>query len=304
MRFGDRRSSDNVEFREGGSSGGGMGFGGGGGGGGLPMALLGMVFSRFGIGGIIVLFIVFALFGGLGSLTGGGQQAVGPTSQGGGDRASGQTCASTPEIRFACQTLASTEDQWTAIFQQAGRSYTPPRMVVYQRGTRSGCGAADSAMGPFYCPADQRIYLDLAFFQELAQRFAAPGDFAQAYVIAHEVGHHIQTVTGIADRIRNAQSGAREAQANALQVRMELQADCYAGVWAARERAAIEPGDIEEGMTAAAAIGDDTLQRAAQGTVVPESFTHGTSAQRQEALMRGVNSNGNPAACETYTQGI
>ena len=176
-------------------------------------------------------------------------------------------------------------------------------MVIFEGMDRSGCGAADARMGPFYCPADQGIYLDTAFFRELAQRFAAPGDFAQAYVIAHEVGHHVQTLLGTSDRIRQAQSAAREGEANALQVRMELQADCYAGVWASRERGAMEQGDLEEGMTAAAAIGDDTLQRAGQGVVVPESFTHGTSAQRQEALMRGYRG-GNADACASYTQGI
>jgi predicted metalloprotease len=176
-------------------------------------------------------------------------------------------------------------------------------MVVYNTDTNTGCGTGQAAMGPFYCPLDHRIYLDPTFFQELAQRFRATGDFAQAYVIAHEVGHHVQTLTGIAERIRNAQSGVSERQSNALQVRMELQADCYAGVWAARERGALDPGDLEEGMTAAAAIGDDTLQRAGRGHVVPESFTHGTSAQRQEALMRGFQG-GNPAACDSYTAGL
>ncbi len=176
-------------------------------------------------------------------------------------------------------------------------------MVFYTGGGRSGCGAADSQMGPFYCPSDQRIYLDTNFFRELEQRFQAPGDFAQAYVIAHEVGHHIQTILGTSDQIRRAQGGASETQGNALQVRMELQADCYAGVWAARERVALEPGDMEEGLRAASAIGDDTIQRSGGGAVVPESFTHGTAAQRQEALMRGFNG-GNPQACQSYTQGI
>ncbi|MGZ8312454.1 MAG: KPN_02809 family neutral zinc metallopeptidase, partial [Allosphingosinicella sp.] len=212
-------------------------------------------------------------------------------------------CQSDPNITFACQVLASTEDRWTEMFSAAGTRYPPPRMVVYDRDTRSGCGAAQSAMGPFYCPADQGIYLDPVFFRELAERHAAPGDFAQAYVIAHEVGHHVQTVTGTAEAIRRAQSGMSEAEANALQVRMELQADCYAGLWAARERVAMEPGDLEEGMTAAGAIGDDTLQRAAQGRVVPESFTHGTSAQRQEALLRGWQGS-EPSACDSYTAGL
>jgi predicted metalloprotease len=296
MRFGGRRSSENVEFREGGS--GGFGFGGGGGGG--AAMLLGLVFSRFGIGGVVVLLLVMFLFGGLGSLTGGGQQVAG---SGQGRPAAGRTCASEPTIQFACQTLASTEDQWTALFQAQGQRYAAPKMVIFEGMDRSGCGTADARMGPFYCPADQGIYLDMVFFRELAQRFQAPGDFAQAYVIAHEVGHHVQTITGTNDRIRQAQSAVGEAEGNALQVRMELQADCYAGVWAARERGAMEPGDLEEGMRAAAAIGDDTLQRAEQGAVVPESFTHGSSAQRQEALMRGYRG-GTPEACAGYTQGI
>lgn len=305
MRFGDRRTSDNVESQRGQSFG-----GGGGGGGGLGAGagmLISFVASRFGFWGIVALVAIFLIFGGgLGDIFGGGSQravAPQPTQQQPGAQAGGNVCQSDPSTRFACQVLASTEDRWTEIFRENGRQYQPPRMVVYDRRGASGCGAADSAMGPFYCPADQGIYLDTEFFRELAQRFRAPGDFAQAYVIAHEVGHHIQTLTGTAGRIRQAQQAVGEARGNALQVRMELQADCYAGVWAARERVALEPGDMEEGMTAASAIGDDTLQRAAQGTVVPESFTHGTSAQRQEALMRGFNG-GNPAACDTYTQGI
>jgi predicted metalloprotease len=172
-------------------------------------------------------------------------------------------------------------------------------MVLYTRGAPSGCGAADSRMGPFYCPADRSIYLDTAFFEELGRRFQAPGDFAQAYVIAHEVGHHLQTLLGISDRVRAAQRGAG-AQANAIQVRMELQADCLAGAWAASEREAMEPGDLEEGMRAAAAIGDDAISG---GAAPPDSFTHGTSAQRQEALMRGYRG-GNLAACESYTAGL
>ena len=302
MRFGNRRTSDNVEFREGG--GGGFGFGGGGGGGGAGM-LLGLVFSRFGIGGVVVVIAIMFLLGGdpLG-LSGGGQQAVAPAGQGGQAGASAASvCQSDPTTRFSCQVLASTEDQWGQMFAQAGTRYEAPRMVVYDRMGRSGCGAAQSAMGPFYCPSDHGIYLDTTFFQELAQRHQAPGDFAQAYVIAHEVGHHVQTISGTSDQVRRAQARASESEGNALQVRMELQADCYAGVWAAREQSAMEPGDLEEGMTAASAIGDDTLQRASRGQVVPESFTHGTSAQRQEALMRGYRG-GTPQACEAYTAGI
>jgi predicted metalloprotease len=295
MRFGGRRTSDNVEFR--GEGGGGrFGFGGGGGGG----MLLGFVFSRFGIVGVIVLVGLGFLLGGdpLGLSGGGGQQAIGPARQG-----TSANCQSEPTITFACRTLASTEEQWARLFQGTGRTYAAPRMVVYIRGTDSGCGTADSAMGPFYCPSDRSIYLDVAFFRELEQRFAAPGDFAQAYVIAHEVGHHVQTLLGISDRVRRGQSGVSETAANALQVRMELQADCLAGLWASREQGAMEAGDLEEGMTAAAAIGDDTIQSAGRGVVVPESFTHGTSAQRQEALMRGYRG-GTLAACDSYTRGI
>ena len=299
MRFGGRRTSRNVESQRGQSFGGGGGMGGGAG------LLLGLVASRFGIGGVIVLILVFMLFGGLGSVTGGGEQpAVAPhqasqSSQAGG----GDVCQSDETTLFSCQVLASTEDRWTELFAAAGERYTAPKMVLYGGRGRSGCGAAQSAMGPFYCPADHGIYLDTRFFDELARQYRAPGDFAQAYVIAHEVGHHVQTLTGTSDAIRRAQSAVREGEANALQVRMELQADCYAGVWAATERATIEPGDIEEGLRAASAIGDDTLQRAARGVVVPESFTHGTAAQRQEALMRGYRA-GDPAACDTYTAGI
>jgi predicted metalloprotease len=293
MRFGGRRTSDNVESQ----TGGGFGLGGGGGGG----LLLGLVFSRFGIGGVAVVLLVMFLMGGnpLG-LTGGGQTGA-PSAQVEGRGA--DACSADPARRFPCQVLASTEDRWAELFRTDGSTYSPPTLVFYPGSGQSGCGAAQSAMGPFYCPSDQRIYLDTSFFDELSRRYGAPGDFAQAYVVAHEVGHHVQALTGIEERIRRAQAGASEAQSNALQVRMELQADCYAGVWAARERQAMEPGDLEEGMRAAAAIGDDTLQRASQGVVVPESFTHGTSAQRQEALMRGYRG-GTAQACAGYTQGL
>jgi predicted metalloprotease len=172
-------------------------------------------------------------------------------------------------------------------------------MVAYSNTDRSGCGAAQSAMGPFYCPSDQRIYIDPTFFDELGTRYGAGGDFAQAYVIAHEVGHHIQNITGVLSRASSAQRSASRAEGNAIQVRVELQADCYAGVWAANDRNLLEPGDIEEGLRAAQAIGDDTLQRKAQGRVVPESFTHGTAAQRQQWLRRGLES-GDPASCDTF----
>ncbi len=292
MRFDDYRTSSNVEDR---GRGGGFGFGGGRGLGGAGLGMLiSFVFSRFGIVGVIVVVGLMFLIGGnpLG-LSGGGQQAVSPGVQQS-ERSPEAVCASTPERRLLCQVLASTEDQWGQMFEAAGSRYQPPVLAFYQGGTSTACGQGQSAMGPFYCPADQRIYLDTSFFDELAQRHGAPGDFARNYVIAHEVGHHVQTITGTADRIRAAQSRGSQREGNALQVRMELQADCYAGVWAARNRERLETGDVEEGLAAAAAIGDDTLQRAGQGHVVPESFTHGTAAQRQEALMRGFQG-GNPA---------
>jgi hypothetical protein len=199
------------------------------------------------------------------------------------------------------QVLASTEDTWTRLLQPKGIGYTPTNLVFYSQADQSGCGAAQSAMGPFYCPTDKRIYLDTEFFNELSQRFQAPGDFAMAYVVAHEVGHHVQDLMGTLDKAHDLQARESETQGNATQVKIELQADCYAGVWAANAkdpegRSVMEPGDFEEGMRAAEAIGDDTLQRQAQGRVVPDSFTHGTSAQRMNALQTGFRS-GNPEAC-------
>jgi predicted metalloprotease len=294
MRFGGRRESDNVESQSGG------GFGGGGGGGGSAL-LLGLVFSRFGIGGVVVVLGLMFFLGGnpLGLV--GGDQGGAPTASV--DARGSAACSADPARHFPCQVLASTEDRWTELFRAQGSTYTPPTLVFYPGNGQSGCGAAQSAMGPFYCPSDRRVYLDTSFFNELSQRYGAPGDFAQAYVVAHEVGHHVQTLTGIEERVRRAQEGASEAQSNAIQVRMELQADCYAGVWASGEQSAMEPGDFEEGMRAAAAIGDDRLQRASQGAVIPESFTHGTSAQRQEALTRGYRG-GAPQACASYTEGL
>lgn len=296
MRFDDRDVSSNVESQRGMSFGG----GGGGGGGGAMGLLFGLVASRFGIGGIIVLAIIAMVFGfnPLAMMGGGGGVGQAP-HQARTDQSAAQICASDPTTRFSCQVLDSTEDRWGQLFAARGQTYQPPRLVFYDRNGRSGCGAAQSAMGPFYCPSDQRIYIDTSFFQELAQQYGAPGDFAQAYVIAHEVGHHIQTITGTSDQVRAAQGRASRAEGNALQVKMELQADCYAGVWAAQERAALEPGDVEEGLRAASAIGDDTLQKAAQGYAVPESFTHGTSEQRMAWLRRGLQS-GDPATCDTF----
>ena len=281
MRLEGREQSTNVEDRRGRRSGG-MG---------LPMG--------GGIGGILLLLVVayitgrnpLELIGGLGD---GGGAAVdsGPTD---GPPANDEASV------FIRRVLASTENAWEQVFAQSGERYEAPTLVLFTDATESGCGLGQSAMGPFYCPADRRVYLDLSFFQELGDRFGAPGDFAQAYVVAHEVGHHIQTLTGISERVTAARQRASEVQSNQLSVRMELQADCYAGIWGAfaTQENLLERGDMEEGLQAAAAIGDDRLQRQAQGRVVPESFTHGSSEQRVEWFRRGLES-GRVDACDTF----
>jgi len=207
---------------------------------------------------------------------------------------------------FVKVVLADTEDTWHPIFKQLGRQYREPKLVLFTGATNSACGYAQAAMGPFYCPGDQQVYIDLAFYQEMKHKFGAPGDFAQAYVIAHEVGHHVQTLLGISEKVQYAKSQSSRVEANAIQVRMELQADCFSGVWANKahtNRQLLEQGDIEEGLNAAAAIGDDTLQRKTQGYIVPESFTHGTSAQRQEWFIRGLKS-GDISSCDTFSENI
>ena len=293
MRFGDERESGNFEDVTG-RSGGGFGFGGGGG---SPLGcLIPLVASRFGLGGVVVLVIGYFLLSSTGILNGGGGGGLIPSTQQ--SAPAGKSTLDPNTAHFVRQVLASTEDTWDKLL---GGKYQPTTLVAYSRAYQSGCGAAQSAMGPFYCPTDKKIYLDTDFFNELSQRFQAPGDFAQAYVIAHEVGHHVQDLMGRLDEAHNAQAAASETQGNAIQVKVELQADCYAGVWAANAKdpqgqPVMEPGDFEEGMRAAEAIGDDTLQRQAQGTVVPDSFTHGSSAQRMEALQRGFKS-GDPKVC-------
>src|SRR5215475_9267325 len=206
-----------------------------------------------------------------------------------------------PQYKFVSVVLRDTEDTWGELFAQAGRMYEKPALVLFNDATQSGCGVGQSAMGPFYCPADRKVYLDLSFFRELDERFGAPGDFARAYVVAHEVGHHVQTLTGLSDRLQAARQRAGEREGNALSVRQELQADCYAGVWGYYEakKGLLDPGDAEEGLKAAAAIGDDTLQRQTRGRIVPESFTHGSSAQRVAWLKKGLES-GRVDACNTF----
>ncbi len=203
---------------------------------------------------------------------------------------------------FVSVVLADTEDTWNELFRQMGRNYVEPKLVLFSDVVESGCGYAKSAVGPFYCPADQKLYIDLSFYNDLQNRFQAPGDFAQAYVVAHEVGHHVQNLLGISDRVRALQSRVSETQANQLSVRLELQADCFAGIWAnnaQRTRQILEEGDIEEALNAASSIGDDRLQSESRGYVVPESFTHGTSAQRVRWFTRGIKT-GDPAQCDTF----
>ena len=251
-----------------------------------------------GIGGIVLLLIISALTG---------QNPVDLINMGGGTGPgvtdSGPTGAPTddPQAELIAVVLNETETTWDGIFRERGGRYEPPTLVLFSDATQSACGVGQSEMGPFYCPADRKVYLDLSFFRELDQRFGAPGDFAQAYVVAHEVGHHIQTITGVSEQVGAARRGASREQGNQLSVRQELQADCYAGVWgfhAARTQL-LDPGDAEEGLRAAAAIGDDRLQQQSGGRVAPESFTHGSSEQRVEWLRRGLQS-GRMEDCNTF----
>ncbi|WP_027467644.1 KPN_02809 family neutral zinc metallopeptidase [Deefgea rivuli] len=205
----------------------------------------------------------------------------------------------------AVKTLTDTQDTWTTIFAQSGEKYQQPKMVLFRNGVQTACGSATSAVGPFYCPGDSKVYLDLGFFDEMHKKLGAPGDFAQAYVIAHEVGHHIQNLTGISGQVHQKQQQLSKAKGNELSVRLELQADCYAGVWGyyAAKKGLVETGDMEEALNAANAIGDDTLQKNAGHSVMPDSFTHGTSAQRMTWFKRGMDS-GNPQECDTFKSAI
>jgi uncharacterized protein len=294
MRWEDFRASDNVEDRRG-----------GGGGFGIPMGRGGL-----GMGTIIVLGIVGWMLGidprilisGAEMMTGGGQQASIERQERPGPR--GERGAPTDEAgRFASAILGNTEDVWKELMpQQVKRQYQPPRMVLFSRATRSGCGAAQSAMGPFYCPLDKTVYIDLTFFQEMQSKFRAGGDFAHAYVIAHEVGHHIENQLGLLERVQQRQREVGETEGNRLSVRVELMADCLAGVWAHhsdRRYKSLQQGDIEEAMNAAQAIGDDRLQKQSQGYVVPDSFTHGSSEQRVRWFMTGFKG-GQMQQCDTF----
>lgn len=290
MRLDDLDPSGNVSDQ--GSGGGGFG-GGGGGMLGLVFGLLPMLLGRkMGCGTLVLIAVAGYFVLSSGALNFGGS-AVAPTQQ-----SSGNAACDTQEELFACRVLKSTEDTWSQLIQ----NYQPAKLNFYQGGGQSGCGAAQSAMGPFYCPSDQGIYLDTSFFKQMEQQMGAGGDFAYAYVIAHEVGHHVQNLAGIADQVRRLQAQSSQTDGNRLQVGMELQADCFAGVWAGINANRIEPGDIEEGMRAANAIGDDKLMQQAGRAPVESMFTHGTSEQRMEALKRGMQSK-NPSSCN-YLQGL
>ncbi len=278
MRLDDSRESDNVEDRR--ASGPRIG---GRGTIGIGTIVLALVAMYFGVDPNVVL-----------------QMAEGPPTQQ--QAPATKPPANDPQARFGSKVLGETEDTWSAIFQKdLNRQYVAPKLVLFRGATPTACGTGQAAMGPFYCPADSKVYIDLAFFDELQNRFKAPGDFAQAYVIAHEVGHHVQHLLGISDQVDNLRR-RNPSQANALSVRLELQADCFAGLWAQRANAArniLEGGDVEEALAAATAIGDDRLQKQSQGYVVPDAFTHGSSAQRVRWFKRGLES-GNLKQCDTF----
>ncbi len=301
MRWRGNRRSNNIEDRRSQR----LGRMGAGGGGGL-LRLLPLVFRFLGFKGTAIVavgIIGYGLItGNLGSLLGGAPQSVG--SAGIQTAPLAESAEEKELVEFVSVVLADTEDTWHSLFKQQGMRYQEPRLVLFRDRVQSACGMAESAIGPFYCPGDQQVYIDLGFYDDLRQRFRAPGDFAQAYVIAHEVGHHIQTLLGISPKMREAQRGLSQTEANKLSVLLELQADCLSGVWANhadRARQLLEQGDVEEGLRAASAIGDDALQRQATGQVRPDTFTHGSSAQRVQWFKAGLNS-GEITACDTFRE--
>ena len=293
MKWDGNRESDNVEDRRGDDSGGDGGGGGGFGFGGRSVGI-----------GTIVVALAVSYFFGINPLTvinlmSGGSAPVAPVVQHSPSRA---PVANDPAVHFVRVVLADTEDVWSALFREQNATYVAPKLVLFSGSTATSCGQGQSATGPFYCPVDQKVYIDLSFYKLMRDRFHVDGEFAQAYVIAHEVGHHVQNLMGISSKVDAARRRAGEVQSNALSVRLELQADCFAGVWAfhANEaRGILESGDVESALNAATAIGDDALQRQAQGHVVPDSFTHGTSAQRVRWFKRGI-STGKVTECDTF----
>jgi predicted metalloprotease len=290
MRLDNEQASKNVEDRRGaGGRGGGFGMPGGGM---LSSAIPILLIRQFGIWGILIVVVLFLVFGGLFS---------GPSPQTQFDQTGGQQAGVQDEQKeWISKVLGTTERTWDRIFRdQMDRQYVQPKLVLFSGYVQSACGQASAAMGPFYCPLDQKVYIDLSFYRDMQTKLGAPGEFARAYVIAHEVGHHVQNLLGIADKVTQARMRSPEAVANDLSVRMELQADCFAGVWARDNARLLEEGDIESALNAAAAIGDDRLQRRSQGYVVPDSFTHGSSEQRVRWFQTGLQK-GTISACDTF----
>jgi predicted metalloprotease len=298
MEWRGRRESTNIEDRRGTGGGMGGGFGGPrmsmGGGGGLGIGAIAVILIVGWIAGVNPIDLLSQMEGGAPISTSGGL---------GGSETTGKV--GTPgddDGQFVATVLADTETTWHDIFAKAGQTYEDPTLVIFDGGTQSACGFAQTAQGPFYCPNDRKVYIDLAFYRELQDRFQAPGDFAEAYVIAHEIGHHVQNLIGTLGKVDAQRQRSNESDSNALSVRIELQADCYAGIWARDEekRGFLEVGDIDEALNAAAAVGDDRLQKESQGYVVPDSFTHGTSEQRSRWFKRGYNG-GTLDACDTFS---
>lgn len=302
MRWRGNRESSNVEDRRGmqepslsGSLGGGASL----------LRLLPMVFRLLGFKGTLIAVVglaAYAFFSGgldqyLGGKAGQGSHLTAPSKQ------VRQSAEEKELVEFVSVVLADTEDTWHALFKQIGRQYQEPKLVLFRKAVRSGCGVSSSQTGPFYCSIDHKVYIDLSFYDELKRHYGAPGDFAQAYVIAHEIGHHVQALLGISAKVQHARQSLNEVQGNKLSVRQELQADCYAGIWAHhanRTRHILEAGDIQEALTAASAIGDDRLQKQARGYVTPDSFTHGTSAQRVKWFKIGLEQ-GTLKSCDTFS---
>ncbi len=302
MRWRGRRQSSNVVDKRGtrmprmarlGAGGGGI------------VRLLPLVFRVLGFKGTliaVVLVVGYSYFSGdLERFLGGGE--LERSQSGSGNQQVKQSAAEKQLVDFVSAVLADTEDSWNELFRQAGKSYREPQLVLFRQAVATACGTGSAQIGPFYCPSDQKVYFDLSFFDELKSRHGAPGDFAQAYVIAHEIGHHVQTLIGISAKVHKAKKSLSQVEANRLSVKQELQADCYAGIWAhdaRRSRQILESGDIEEGLAAASAIGDDRLQKQARGYVTPDSFTHGSSKQRVTWFKKGL-SEGTLKACDTFT---
>ncbi|MEZ5704533.1 MAG: neutral zinc metallopeptidase [Burkholderiaceae bacterium] len=296
MKWENNRQSDNIEDRRNQPGGGGM-FGGGGrrrGGKGIGLGTIAVAFIAAWIFGINPMTIL-GFLGGAGDLMPSQTQSA----------PAGTTPTGRPSDemgRFVAAVLGGTEDAWGAVFRQSGAQYEPPRLVMFRGTTQTACGQGQAAMGPFYCPADRKVYIDLSFYETMKRQLGAPGDFAQAYVVAHEVGHHVQNLMGLTGKVDSMRGRISEREQNALSVRLELQADCFAGIWAhhnQQSKGILEPGDVEEAMNAAAAIGDDALQRKSQGVVVPDSFTHGSSEQRQRWFYKGLET-GSVQACDTF----